>query len=81
MFEFRRYSIEWFRHETVSVQDAIAMIPDGATLMIDGFMAVGTLERLIMKVQHDRHYRKRTQIKTAVCKLNERPGFLNPALL
>ena len=32
---------------TVSVQDAVAMIPDGATLMIGGFMAVGTPERLM----------------------------------
>ncbi|MFY9958010.1 CoA transferase subunit A [Bradyrhizobium sp.] len=33
--------------KTVSVQDAVAMIPDGATLMIGGFMAVGTPERLM----------------------------------
>lgn len=32
---------------TVSVQDAVAMIPDGASLMIGGFMAVGTPERLM----------------------------------
>ena len=31
----------------VSVEDAVAMIPDGAILMIGGFMAVGTPERLI----------------------------------
>ena len=31
----------------VSVQDAVAMIPDGATLMVGGFMAVGTPERLM----------------------------------
>jgi acetate CoA/acetoacetate CoA-transferase alpha subunit len=31
----------------VSVQDAIAMVPDGASLMIGGFMGVGTPERLI----------------------------------
>jgi acyl CoA:acetate/3-ketoacid CoA transferase alpha subunit len=33
--------------KSVSVQDAVAMIPDGAILMIGGFMAVGTPERLI----------------------------------
>ena len=31
----------------VSVQDAVELVPDGATLMIGGFMAVGTPERLI----------------------------------
>jgi acetate CoA/acetoacetate CoA-transferase alpha subunit len=33
--------------KSVSVEDAVAMIPDGAILMIGGFMAVGTPERLI----------------------------------
>jgi acetate CoA/acetoacetate CoA-transferase alpha subunit len=33
--------------KTISVQDAVAMIPDGASLMIGGFMGVGTPERLI----------------------------------
>ena len=33
--------------QTVSAKDAVAMIPDGATLMIGGFMGVGTPERLI----------------------------------
>src|SRR5262249_7100191 len=33
--------------KTVSVEDAVAMIPDGAILMIGGFMAVGTPERVI----------------------------------
>jgi acetate CoA/acetoacetate CoA-transferase alpha subunit len=31
----------------IALQDAVAMIPDGASLMIGGFMAVGTSERLI----------------------------------
>ncbi|HLX14249.1 MAG TPA: 3-oxoacid CoA-transferase subunit A [Bradyrhizobium sp.] len=31
----------------VSVQDAVAMVPDGASLMIGGFMGVGTPERLM----------------------------------
>jgi acetate CoA/acetoacetate CoA-transferase alpha subunit len=33
--------------KTIAVQEAIAMIPNGATLMIGGFMGVGTPERLI----------------------------------
>jgi acetate CoA/acetoacetate CoA-transferase alpha subunit len=33
--------------KTVSVEHAVAMIPDGASLMIGGFMGVGTPERLI----------------------------------
>ena len=33
--------------KTIALQDAVAMIPDGASLMIGGFMGVGTPERLI----------------------------------
>jgi acetate CoA/acetoacetate CoA-transferase alpha subunit len=33
--------------KTVSVEEAVAMIPDGAVLMIGGFMGVGTPERVI----------------------------------
>src|SRR6478609_9387141 len=33
--------------KTVSCADAVNLIPDGATLMIGGFMGVGTPERLI----------------------------------
>jgi acetate CoA/acetoacetate CoA-transferase alpha subunit len=33
--------------KSIALQDAVAMIPDGASLMIGGFMAVGTSERLI----------------------------------
>src|SRR6201993_5231654 len=36
--------------KTVSVEDAVAMIPDGASLMIGGFMAVGTPERVIDEI-------------------------------
>jgi len=31
--------------QTVSLEKAVAMIPEGASLMIGGFMAVGTPER------------------------------------
>jgi acetate CoA/acetoacetate CoA-transferase alpha subunit len=33
--------------KTISLQDAVTLIPDGASLMIGGFMAVGTPERVI----------------------------------
>src|ERR1043166_6157470 len=33
--------------KTIALKDAAAMIPDGASLMIGGFMAVGTPERLV----------------------------------
>src|SRR5262250_2741373 len=33
--------------KTIAVEEAVAMIPDGASLMVGGFMAVGTSERLI----------------------------------
>src|SRR5499427_7968768 len=36
--------------QTVSVEQSVAMIPDGATLMIGGFMGVGTPERLIDEI-------------------------------
>ena len=33
--------------KTVSLKDAVAMIPNGASLMIGGFMGVGTPERIV----------------------------------
>ena len=33
--------------KTIALDDAVALIPDGASLMIGGFMGVGTPERLI----------------------------------
>ena len=36
--------------KTISVADAVALIPDGATLMIGGFMGVGTPERIIDEI-------------------------------
>ena len=33
--------------KTIALKVAVAMIPDGASLMIGGFMAVGTPERLV----------------------------------
>ncbi|MDR3465889.1 MAG: 3-oxoacid CoA-transferase subunit A [Xanthobacteraceae bacterium] len=41
----------------ISVQDAVALIPEGASLMVGGFMGVGTPERLIDEIvrQEKRH--------------------------
>ena len=36
--------------QTLSLQQSVAMIPDGASLMIGGFMAVGTPERVIDEI-------------------------------
>jgi acetate CoA/acetoacetate CoA-transferase alpha subunit len=36
--------------QTVSLRQAVAMIPDGASLMIGGFMAVGTPERVVDEI-------------------------------
>ena len=36
--------------QTVSLEQSFAMIPDGASLMIGGFMAVGTPERVIDEI-------------------------------
>ena len=33
--------------KTLALKDAVAMIPDGASLMIGGFMGVGTPERVV----------------------------------
>lgn len=40
--------------KTVSVEEAVALIPDGASLMVGGFMGVGTPERLIDELVHQR---------------------------
>lgn len=36
--------------KTMSIADAVAMIPDGASLMIGGFMGVGTPERVVDEI-------------------------------
>jgi acetate CoA/acetoacetate CoA-transferase alpha subunit len=38
--------------QATSVQAAVSVIPDGASLMIGGFMAVGTPERLVDELVH-----------------------------
>ena len=39
-----------FKMHTVPLEHAVSMIPDGASLMIGGFMAVGTPERVIDEI-------------------------------
>jgi acetate CoA/acetoacetate CoA-transferase alpha subunit len=36
--------------QTISVEQSVAMIPEGASLMIGGFMAVGTPERVVDEI-------------------------------
>src|SRR3982751_2973761 len=39
---------------TVSVEEAVAMIPAGASVMVGGFMGVGTPERLLDEIVRQR---------------------------
>lgn len=55
--------------QTVSAEAAVAMIPDGATLMIGGFMAVGSPERLI-----DELVRQKKRNLTVIANDNASPG-------
>jgi len=56
--------------KTFKVSDAIASIPDGATLMIGGFMAVGSPRRLI-----DELVRQGKKGLTVIANDTARPGF------
>src|SRR5438128_2155084 len=40
--------------KTVSLDQAVALIPDGASLMVGGFMGVGTPERVIDEIVRQR---------------------------
>jgi acetate CoA/acetoacetate CoA-transferase alpha subunit len=53
----------------VSVEKAVAMIPDGASVMIGGFMGVGTPERVI-----DELVRQRKRDLTVIANDNAMPG-------
>jgi acetate CoA/acetoacetate CoA-transferase alpha subunit len=55
--------------ECVSVEKAVAMIPDGASVMIGGFMGVGTPERVI-----DELVRQRKRDLTVIANDNAMPG-------
>ena len=55
--------------QTINLEKAVAMIPDGATLMIGGFMAVGTPERLL-----DELVRQGKKNLTVIANDNALPG-------
>jgi acetate CoA/acetoacetate CoA-transferase alpha subunit len=55
--------------ESVSLEKAIGLIPDGATIMVGGFMAIGTPEHLI-----DELVRQGKRDLTLICNDNARPG-------
>jgi len=56
--------------KTSSLHDAVAMIPDGARLMIGGFMGVGTPERVI-----DELVRQHKRELTVIANDNALPGI------
>jgi acetate CoA/acetoacetate CoA-transferase alpha subunit len=55
--------------QTITLENAVALIPDGATLMIGGFMAVGTPERLM-----DELVRQGKKDLTVIANDNAMPG-------
>ena len=55
--------------KTVSLRDAVALIPDGASLMVGGFMGVGTPERIV-----DELVRQRKRDLTVIANDNALPG-------
>lgn len=55
--------------QTIDLDKAVAMIPDGATVMIGGFMGVGTPERLI-----DELVRQGRRNLTVIANDNALPG-------
>jgi acetate CoA/acetoacetate CoA-transferase alpha subunit len=56
--------------KTISLHDAVAMIPDGARLMIGGFMGVGTPKRLV-----DELVRQGKRGLTVIANDNALPGI------
>ena len=55
--------------KVLSLADAVALIPNGASLMIGGFMAVGTPERLM-----DELVRQRKRDLTVIANDTAMPG-------
>jgi len=50
-YRYFRPIADWrFKMRAVSVEEAVAMIPAGASIMVGGFMGVGTPERLLDEV-------------------------------
>ncbi len=56
--------------QTINLNKAVAMIPDGATVMVGGFMGVGTPERLI-----DELVRQQRRNLTIIANDNALPGI------
>ena len=54
---------------TISAEQSVAIIPDGASLMIGGFMGVGTAERLI-----DELVRRKPRNLTVIANDTASPG-------
>ena len=57
------------KRKAIPVAEAVSMIPDGATLMIGGFMGVGSPMRLI-----DELLRQGRRDLTLICNDTARPG-------
>jgi len=55
--------------ECISLEKAVSLIPDGASIMVGGFMGVGTPERLM-----DELVRQGKRDLTLICNDNARPG-------
>jgi len=55
--------------ECVNLEKAIGLIPDGASIMVGGFMGIGTPERLV-----DELVRQGKRDLTLICNDNARPG-------
>jgi acetate CoA/acetoacetate CoA-transferase alpha subunit len=55
--------------ECISLEKAVGLIPDGASIMVGGFMGVGTPERLM-----DELVRQGKRDLTLICNDNARPG-------
>src|SRR5215472_15655125 len=50
----KRSSLECAAMKPVSAEEAVAMIPNGASVMVGGFMGVGTPERLLDELVRQR---------------------------
>ena len=61
--------------KTVPIEEAVAMIPEGATLMIGGFMGVGTPERII-----DELVRQKKRNLTVIANDTQFPGAASASL-
>jgi acetate CoA/acetoacetate CoA-transferase alpha subunit len=61
--------LEFAKMKSVSAEEAVAMIPNGATVMVGGFMGVGTPERLV-----DELVRQNKSELTVICNDAGLPG-------